>query len=239
MALFDKIKNGDLAKSLKEKVGQAKDSMKESLDNAKESYQKGKEEREKSKQPQEGGIKRYEVTYRGGHPEYAMSKEINKYPYIIMDVMPDRLSFLPKQLSEPWFRGYEIPYSKIISIDIVERTMSFTESMLGSGGDNSDLRQKNVLEITYLDDSNDEYVVRNEMLTGTSVMGQARVCLEMMDLLRAHKIPQQFIKKQVSSDIVSTQVSSADELKKYKDLLDAGIITQEEFDAKKKQLLGL
>lgn len=34
-------------------------------------------------------------------------------------------------------------------------------------------------------------------------------------------------------------VSSADELKKFKDLLDANIITQEEFDAKKKQLLGL
>ena len=33
--------------------------------------------------------------------------------------------------------------------------------------------------------------------------------------------------------------SAADELKKYKDLLDSGIITQEEFDAKKKQLLGL
>lgn len=35
------------------------------------------------------------------------------------------------------------------------------------------------------------------------------------------------------------QVSAADEIKKYKDLLDAGAITQEEFDAKKKQLLGL
>ena len=30
-----------------------------------------------------------------------------------------------------------------------------------------------------------------------------------------------------------------DELKEYKELLDEGIITQEEFDAKKKQLLGL
>ena len=35
------------------------------------------------------------------------------------------------------------------------------------------------------------------------------------------------------------QTSNADELKKFKDLLDSGIITQEEFDAKKKQLLGL
>ena len=33
--------------------------------------------------------------------------------------------------------------------------------------------------------------------------------------------------------------SNADELKKYKELLDTGVITQEEFDAKKKQLLGL
>ena len=35
------------------------------------------------------------------------------------------------------------------------------------------------------------------------------------------------------------QQSNADELKKYKELLDSGVITQEEFDAKKKQLLGI
>ncbi len=35
------------------------------------------------------------------------------------------------------------------------------------------------------------------------------------------------------------QVSNADELKKYKDLLDEGIITNEEFEAKKKQILGI
>ena len=34
-------------------------------------------------------------------------------------------------------------------------------------------------------------------------------------------------------------VSPTEEIKKYKELLDMGIITQEEFDAKKKQLLGL
>ena len=38
---------------------------------------------------------------------------------------------------------------------------------------------------------------------------------------------------------VVQQLSAADELKKYKDLLDNGIISQEEFDAKKKQLLGI
>ncbi|MBQ4268398.1 MAG: SHOCT domain-containing protein [Clostridia bacterium] len=39
--------------------------------------------------------------------------------------------------------------------------------------------------------------------------------------------------------VITQQVSPADELKKYKELLDCGVITQEEFDAKKKQLLGL
>ena len=39
--------------------------------------------------------------------------------------------------------------------------------------------------------------------------------------------------------VQAAPTSAADELKKFKELLDMGIITQEEFDAKKKQLLGL
>ena len=38
---------------------------------------------------------------------------------------------------------------------------------------------------------------------------------------------------------VMNQTSSADELRKFKQLLDEGIISQEEFDTKKKQILGL
>ena len=47
--------------------------------------------------------------------------------------------------------------------------------------------------------------------------------------------------KPISNTVVKQEVqqSSADELKKYKELFDQGIISQEEFDAKKKQLLGL
>ena len=46
-------------------------------------------------------------------------------------------------------------------------------------------------------------------------------------------------KSKAPQGAVVQQASAADELKKFKDLLDAGIISQEEFDAKKKQLLGL
>lgn len=45
-------------------------------------------------------------------------------------------------------------------------------------------------------------------------------------------------KKAPATQVVN-QISAADELKKFKELLDANLITQEEFDAKKKQLLGL
>ena len=44
---------------------------------------------------------------------------------------------------------------------------------------------------------------------------------------------------QTIASTVAPQPSAMDELKKLKDLLDMGIISQEEFDAKKKQLLGL
>lgn len=44
---------------------------------------------------------------------------------------------------------------------------------------------------------------------------------------------------QATQQPASTTVSAADELKKFKELLDIGAITQEEFDAKKKELLGL
>ncbi len=37
----------------------------------------------------------------------------------------------------------------------------------------------------------------------------------------------------------TSNISNADEIVRFKELLDAGIITREEFEAKKKQLLGL
>lgn len=46
-------------------------------------------------------------------------------------------------------------------------------------------------------------------------------------------------KKEVVKPVTEATPGNADELKKYKDLLDSGVITQEEFDTKKKQLLGL
>lgn len=57
-----------------------------------------------------------------------------------------------------------------------------------------------------------------------------------------HKaISQLLIERQKKSEQAgnSPAASNAEELKKFKELLDSGVISQQEFDAKKKQLLGL
>ena len=55
---------------------------------------------------------------------------------------------------------------------------------------------------------------------------------------RALKDPAR-VQQPASQPAAPAAMSVTDELKKFKELLDMGILTQEEFDAKKKQLLGL
>lgn len=58
-------------------------------------------------------------------------------------------------------------------------------------------------------------------------------CVSDLLIERQSKRPSEPVVMQAASQ------SNADELKKYKELLDSGVISQEEFDAKKKQILGL
>jgi len=53
------------------------------------------------------------------------------------------------------------------------------------------------------------------------------------------KYQEEASKHESTTTTVQAALSLAEEIKKFKELLDMGIITQEEFDAKKKQLLGL
>ena len=194
------------------------------------------EQSKQNKLPQEGGLIRYEVIYKGDHPDFQLEKK--KSSYILLDIMPDRFSLLAKPQSEDWFTGFEIPYNRIISLEIVERVISNAEMLLSSGSNNSDLRQKNVIEIKYLDEVGDEYVVRNEMLTGTTVMGQAKVCQEMIDLLRTKGIMKQFKGTENSH---SANASGGDDvlsqIEKLAKLKEQGILTEEEFANKKAALL--
>ena len=65
-----------------------------------------------------------------------------------------------------------------------------------------------------------------------SLLNAEEISIVINDLIRNRQ------KKQGATTIIQ-QSDAADELSKSKNLLDQGVITQEEFDAKKKQLLGL
>lgn len=62
---------------------------------------------------------------------------------------------------------------------------------------------------------------------------------QIYDTINKLLIERQKEKTQNTGTTIVQNSDEADKLKKYKELLDSGVITQEEFDAKKKQLLGL
>ncbi|WP_143750786.1 DUF4429 domain-containing protein [Clostridium merdae] len=46
------------------------------------------------------------------------------------------------------------------------------------------------------------------------------------------------LRNQLTAPVMANNISSADEIKKFKELFDAGVITEVEFNLKKKELLG-
>ena len=62
---------------------------------------------------------------------------------------------------------------------------------------------------------------------------------EIYEVINNLLVDRQKEKTQNTGTTIVQNSDEADKLKKYKDLLDSGVITPEEFDAKKKQLLGL
>lgn len=83
-----------------------------------------------------------------------------------------------------------------------------------------------------------------EMLTGISVYGQAAKCREMLDLLREHEILAIFEKNMAQSNIFranTVQVATidiAEQISKLATLKEQGILSEEEFVAKKTELLA-
>ena len=224
MGLFDKIKD-----TVSSAAGKASDALKKGA----ESMGQYKEETEALKAPVEGAIIRYEVTYNGGLPQYPKEKA----GAIGLNIMPN--SFILKKTigTKDWFEDFEITYDSIQSFEITKRQAGNWEMMLSSDSASARATEvDNVLAITYLDGNGTEILLRLEMLSGFSVYNQAKKCQEMLDVLRQNKILNRLNKK---ASTEKSAVSRADELKKYKELLDSGIISQEEFDAKKKQLLNI
>lgn len=90
-------------------------------------------------------------------------------------------------------------------------------------------------QLVFEDINNVDFGKNTLKLIGTGVK------FRISNITNAETIKSVIIDKKKSEQIKSnsTTASSADELKKYKELLDGGVISQEEFDKRKKQLLDL
>ena len=222
MGLFDKIKDA---------ASNAKDSMKKSWDESTAAMKANSDENKALKQPLEGAIIRYEVIYLGGLPEYPKAKHGSA---VGMNIMPDKFVFTKTGTSKDWFTEYEIAYQNISEIKIEKRTISNTEMLLGGGNDPNQQQENNIC-IEFETPDGNELLLRVEMLTGTTIYGQATKCREFMDVLRQNGILKMF--KQNAPACASSQPDVLAQIEKLAGLKAAGILSDEEFEKKKSELL--
>lgn len=218
-------------KQLANKLGSAKDSIVKAIDDTKTSIKEQKEESNALKQPVEGAYIRYEVTYISGVDSVPKAKA----GAIGLNIMPDRFAFRITYTSKDWFTDMDIPYDQITDIRIEKRNITTAEMLMG-GGNDANQQQENNIVIEYTDENNKKRTLRTEMLTGVTIYNQAAKCREFMDLLRQHDILEQ-IEAKKNAKKSGGEVDVVAQIEKLAKLKEAGVITEEEFQAKKGALL--
>lgn len=241
MGLFDKIKDTanqakDTAakfadeKGISEKVASAASSLKKAYDDTAASMKAHKEESAELKKPLEGAIARYEFTYQGGLEDIPKPKS----GAWGMNIMPDMFAFRVTITTKDWLYDLDIPYDDISDIRIEKRTISNAEMWLGAGND-ANQQQENVVVIEYTDKEQKKQTLHVEMLTGTTIYNQAAKCKELMALLRRENILERLQKGNTPSSSGDDVLAQIEKLSK---LRDAGVLSEEEFTAKKADLLA-
>lgn len=125
----------------------------------------------------------YTVVYRGGLPGLPKAKAGG----ITFRIWPDRFELTGKRGSDRFWTDMVIPYSSVSDFTITDRHVSTFEAIAG-GLNSRQLNQRNNIHIAFTNDDGLELVLRLEMLTGITVMGQTKRCAELLDLLRVNNI---------------------------------------------------
>lgn len=159
----------------------------------------------------------YDVNYRGGLTHLPKAKAGK----IVMEIHEDRFALRPTTGSKSFWSELEIPYNTISNLEIVDRNVSTFEALAG-GLNSRQLNQKNNIHITYAG-TDDEVHLRLEMLSGVTVMGQAKKCAEFEDRLRTLHVREHFA---VAPPIGAASGGSlADELNKLVTLKADGVLS--------------
>jgi Short C-terminal domain len=81
-------------------------------------------------------------------------------------------------------------------------------------------------------------MLRFEMLSGVTVMGQAKKCREFEDRLRSLGITSKFKKAESTAPSSPAADDIPAQIRKLAELRDQGILSEDEFTAKKTELLS-
>ena len=117
-----------------------------------------------------------------------------------------------------------LPMANIMSVSVTPSTVwarGFIEFSVPGGKDSKNIEQ----------------AMKNENALPIKASSQNEVAMKIKEYVDEQIM--KFANNKGGTTIVQQAASPAEELKKMKELLDMGIITQEEFNAKKKELLGL
>lgn len=235
MALFDKEKLSGILNSTKDVLKSTTEQVSKVVSDSSEQIKKHNEETKRLKEAMEGAIIRYGVTYKGGLAEYPKIKVGEE---IGLNIMEDCFYLKPTIVSVKWFKEMSIPYDKIKKLEIVERKVSNAEWLLSSSdSDMKSMEQKNTIEISYVDSEGKNQLIRLEMLTGVSIYGQAKKCVEFMDVLRQNGILDKFTPEENKSNVGGSEVDILGQIEKLASLKEKGILSEEEFAQKKTALL--
>jgi putative oligomerization/nucleic acid binding protein len=183
----------------------------------------------------------YKVVYKGGHPDLPKAKT-GEIRLLLMD---DEFQLHPTIGSKSFWNRIDIPYGDVVDLRIVGRQVSTLESVLG-GMDSRQLNQDNNIHIEHLDAEGKLTTLRFEMLTGITVQNQAKKCLELEDRLRNLGIRSRFRGTPTAAPAAAAPADGgggagggdiADQIAKLANLKDQGILSDEEFQTKKAELL--
>ena len=182
--------------------------------------------------PDPSVLETYKVIYRGGLADLPKPK----IGEIVFKVKADEFVLEPSNATKKWWNELTIPYNRVNDLAIVGRQVSTMEGLLG-GVNSRQLNQDNNINIDFTDEQGNNVVLRVEMLTGVTVMGQAMKAKEFDDRLRVHGIRSKFAGATTVPQ-TSGAPDPAAQLKQLADLRDAGILTEDEFNAKKAEILA-
>ncbi len=220
-----------LLDNLKEKAGNAAGAIKKGASDSMAQIKANTDAAKELKKPLEGAICRYEFTYKSGLDDIPKAKS----GAWGMNVMPDMFAFRVTSTTKDWLYDLDIPYADIQDIRIEKRTISNAEVFLGAGND-ANQQQENVVVIEYKDKNSMISTLRVEMLTGITIFVQAQKCKELFDILKKNNILDKIQKKanvpQSGGDDVLGQIEKLAKLK------DSGVLSEEEFNSKKTELLS-